>query len=387
MTNFESNKNLFYKYIDSCRKEIFNLLFDNLEIINSTTIRTELVNTGMIDKYTTVSDAIKLHRNNMIDTKLNHTIRIVDDVSNLAEKLEFNDKFVQILKLAALLHDIARFPQAVNSNSFYDRECKMFNGDNHAEYGYKMLYINNMFKDFDIDKKHRFAIASAVRYHQIPVVTGDLALTFKNVNQLNINALTGKEDLSKEEKIIIATLVQIIKDVDMLDILYQHLTGEIPIIKESIKISLNDTTIDNISQKWGVSIEEILEYNEISIKDLKKVKSINIPVANMNLTKLAIPLDIKESFYNNDYMDLKKLQSRKDYTFITGMWWRLNHFLNNINFVSNLEILKEKKLLEQIYNLYPEEYKFLVKEAFEFAQEEILNKRIEQNKGKVYVRK
>lgn len=387
MTNFESNKNLFYKYIDSCRKEIFNLLFDNLEIINSTTIRTELVNTGMIDKYTTVSDAIKLHRNNMIDTKLNHTIRIVDDVSNLAEKLEFNDKFVQILKLAALLHDIARFPQAVNSNSFYDRECKLFNGDNHAEYGYKMLYINNMFKDFDIDKKHRFAIASAVRYHQIPVVTGDLALTFKNVNQLNINALTGKEDLSKEEKIIIATLVQIIKDVDMLDILYQHLTGEIPIIKESIKISLNDTTIDNISQKWGVSIEEILEYNEISIKDLKKVKSINIPVANMNLTKLAIPLDIKESFYNNDYMDLKKLQSRKDYTFITGMWWRLNHFLNNINFVSNLEILKEKKLLEQIYNLYPEEYKFLVKEAFEFAQEEILNKRIEQNKGKVYVRK
>ena len=42
--------------------------------------------------------------------------------------------------------------------------------------------------------------------------------------------------------------------------------------------------------------------------------------------------------------------------------------------------MQQEKILEQIYNLYPDKYKYLVKEMFEFAQEELLTKRIEQNK-------
>lgn len=387
MINYENNEIAFYKYIESCREQIKNLLFDNIEIKCGNVIRTELVSKGEIDKYTTVSDAIKIHRNNMIDIKLNHTMRIVSDVVKIAQKLNLDINFTKILKLSALLHDIARFPQAVNSNNYFDRECKIFNGDSHAEYGYKMLYINNMFDDFDIDKKYRFAIASAVRYHQIPVVTGELALTFNNTNQLNTDALTGNEELNECEKIIVAALVQMVKDVDMLDILYQHKTGEFPVIRSSIKINIKDDTIDSISKKWGISKEEILYYNELSNTELMNVNSINIPISNMDLKKLEISIDIKNKFFNNEYIDLKELQGREDYTFITGMWWRLNHFLNNINFVSNLEILEENKLLEQIYDMYPDEYKFLVKDAFEYAQDKLLSKRIEENKGKVYVRK
>lgn len=387
MINYDKNEIIFYKYINSCREKIRELLFDNIEIIDGNIIRTELVNNGEIDKYTTVSDTIKIHRNKMIDVKLNHTMRIVGDVVKIAEKLNLDIDFTKILKLSALLHDIARFPQAVNNNNYFDKDCKIFKGDSHAEYGYKMLYINNMFNDFDIDKKYRFTIASAVRYHQTPVVTNDLALTFSNTNQLNTDTLTGNEELNNHEKIIIAALVQIVKDVDMLDILYQHLTGEFPVIKTSIKVNIGNETIDLISKKWGLEKEEILSYNNLSDNNFKNINSINIPVSNIDLRKLQIPIDIKNKFFNNEYIDLKELQCREDYTFITGMWWRLNHFLNNINFVSNLEILEENNLLEQIFNIYPDKYKFLVKDAFEYAHDKLLSKRIEENKGKVYVKK
>lgn len=387
MIDYDNNEIAFYKYVESCRQKIKDLLFDNNEIKSGSVIMKELVNEGKIDNYTTVSDAIKIHRNNLIDIKLNHTMRIVNNVNKIAQKLNLNIDFVQVLKLSALLHDIARFPQAVNSNSFLDRKCRIFNGDSHAEYGYKMLYINNMFGYFDIDKKYRFALASAVRYHQIPVVTGDLALTFNNTSQLNTEKLTGNENLNECEKVIVAALVQMVKDVDMLDILYQHITGEFPVIKSSIKVNLRGETIDSISNKFGMAKEGILSYNGLDDNKLVNVSSINIPVSNIDLKKLEVPIDIKNKFFNNEYIDLKELQNRRDYTFIAGMWWRLNHFLNNINFVSNLEILEENRLLEKIYNMYPDEYKFLVKDAFEYAHDELLSKRIIENKGKVYVMK
>lgn len=387
MINYENNEIIFYKYIEKCREDIKNLLFDNIEIMNGNVFRTTLVNNGQIDKYATVADAIKIHRNNMIDIKLNHTLRIVSDVQKVSSKLNFNMNFEQLLKVSALLHDIARFPQAVNSNTFFDKECKIFKDSSHAEHGFRMLYINNMFKDFDIDKKYTFAIASAIKYHQIPTLSGDLSLKFNDVNELNTCYLTGNENLTNKEKIIIATLVQIVKDVDMLDILYQQKSDEFPVVKSYIRVNIGNSTIDNICRMYDVSKSNILIYNNLTEEELYKIGVVNIPVSNIELNKLEIPNDIKSKFFNNEYIDLKEIQNRQDYTFITGMWWRLNHFLNNINFVSNLEILKDNNLLEQIYNKYPDEYKFLVKDAFEYAHNELLEKRIRENKGKVYVKK
>lgn len=387
MINYENNEIIFYKYIEKCREEIKNLLFDNVEIMNGNIIRTELINNSVIDKYTTVTDAIKIHRNNMVDVKLNHTMRIISDVSKISNKLNFNMDFEQLLKVSALLHDIARFPQAVNSNNFFDKDCIIFKGCSHAEYGFRMLYINNMFKDFDINKKYRFAIANAVKYHQIPTLTGDLSLKFNNISDLNIHHLTGNETLTNEEKVVIAALIQIVKDVDMLDILYQQKSDEFPVVKSYIRVNIGNSTIDDICRIYDVSKSNILIYNNLTEEEIYKIGVVNIPVSSVELNKLEIPNDIKSKFFNNEYIDLKELQKRQDYTFITGMWWRLNHFLNNINFVSNLEILDENNLLEQIYNQYPNEYKFLVKDAFEYAQNELLEKRIKENKGKVYVRK
>lgn len=382
--NYDETLTEFYKYIDNCRKRIKEYFFSEEDLETGYHIKSNLIKSNKIDENTSVSEAIKIHRNSMIDVKLNHTMRVVNDVARMSNKIGVNIDFEKILRISALLHDIGRFEQAVNNNDYIDIKCKMFNGSNHAEYGYRMLYINKDIEKFLIPKKYHFVISEPVRYHQLPTLTGDLAIPFKNPNELNISYITGKEDLNDQEKIIVAALVQMVKDVDMLDILYQHLTGEYPVVRQSICYKVCGDSLETISKHFDIPTSEIMEYNGLNSDNIDNRATINVPVANMNPNKLIVPLDIQERFFNNEHIELKELQNRRDWTFITGMWWRLNQFLNNINFVSNLELVKEHELLEKIYEMYPESYKPLVKDAFEFAKQELIDKAIENNKGQIY---
>ena len=193
--------------------------------------------------------------------------------------------------------------------------------------------------------------------------------------------------LTNEEFILISTLVQLIRDVDKIDILYQHLTGDYPVINPSIKCRVDGRTLDEICKKYNIDKKIVREYNNLISDDISNLTAINIPSSYVDLYTLIVPDDIKDSFFKNENIDLRELQKRDDYTFIIGMWWRLNHFLNDINFVANLEILKESNALDKIYSEFPLRYRFLVTEAFEFAKKEILDKKIEENKGKVFVKK
>ena len=112
--------------------------------------------------------------------------------------------------------------------------------------------------------------------------------------------------------------------------------------------------------------------------------SIRIPMKNVDPIKLTVPKDIQDAYFSKQDIDLKTIMNRRDCTFITGMWWRLNHFLRNINFVSNLMVVEDNKLLDKIYETYPDKYKPLVHDAFEFAKEELLQKAIKENEGEIY---
>lgn len=381
---FETNKKLFDKYILECKNKIKELHFNNKDLQESFAIYQDLLNKGIITGDKTVGDVIKDHRLNMINVKENHTFRVVGDTEIICNKIDASNDFTDVAKLSALFHDIARFPQAVVSNTFHDNECKLFNGLSHAEYGYKMLYIDKMINNYQIPKEYHYAIALAVLNHQ---KNNSSNIHFNNLKELNVDYLTGNEKLTKKELIVISTLIQLVRDVDKIDILYQHLTGEFPVIRPFIKYEIKDKNLDEICEIYGIEKEIVKKYNNLDNDNIAKLNYINIPSDYVDLTKLVVPNDIKEVFFNNGNLNLKELQSREDYSFIVGMWWRLNHFLNDINFVANLEILKENNTLEKIYNEFPLRYKFLVTEAFEFAKEEILDKKLKQNKGKVFVKK
>lgn len=384
MDLYEKNQILFEKYILYCKDIITNLNFSEKEIQNGFSIYKNLIDNQIINDDDNVTDAIKYHRLNMITVKDKHTLRVVEDTEKICNKIDVNNKFKELAKLSALFHDIARFPQATTSNSFNDKECLLFNGLSHAEYGYKMLYLDKKIEEYQIPKEYYYAISYAVRHHQ---ENNSSIIHFDNINELNIDYLSGKKDVSKDELIILATLSQIVRDVDKIDILYQHITNEFPVIKPFIKTKINGQTLEQICKNYDINKDFIKEYNNLSSDDIKNYTSLDIPIDYINLDKIVVPQDIKKVFFNNGFLDLKTLQKRNDYTFIVGMWWRLNHFLNDINFVANLELLKENNVLERIFYMFPLKYKFLVEEAFVFAKEEILDKKIKENSGRIYVKK
>lgn len=386
--SYEDNLEHFNSYIENCRKRIKETLFSDEELSKDSHLRNELIQLNKINNNASVSDAIKKHRDALIDIKLNHTMRIVDDVDTMAKKLGTTVDFDKVLKVSALLHDIARFEQAIYASSFNDRECAIFEGKYHAEYGYIMLHDKNGFTNFNIPNKYQNAIGQVVKNHQAKDLTGDMAIRFDSVNELDVNKfLTGNEELNEHEKIIVAALVQMVRDVDMLDILYQHLTGEFPVVRNSVSCKTNGKTLSDIASHYMISEDEIKKFNNLESDDISSKTSLNIPVKNIEPKVFEVPLDIQKSFFNNEPLDLAVLNKREDWSFIVGMWWRLNHFLNSISFVSNMELVEEKNLLENIYNCYPDEYKPLVFPAFEYAKEKLLSKTINENKGNIYIQR
>ena len=395
MLDYDKNKELFVKYIDNCRRRIINAFFNDEEIKHGFVIRNDNIQKGLISDGLSVEEAIKVHRNRLIDIKLNHTMRIVEDVSLMAQRIKTPINFKKVVKISALLHDIARFEQAVYNDSFIDKDAVNMDGMTHALYGHKMLVTNHGFDYYDIPKKYQYAIGEVVKHHQDAILPDDYSKRFENVNKLDTdNFLTGNDILNENEKIIVSALVQMVKDVDMLDILYHHLTDEFDVVRQSQPFKLSDPknpnrkmTLSEVASRFGVEPNILKEYNNLDNDDLSNINVINIPVKNIEVSSLIVPFDIQERFFKNEVMDLKELQSRQDWTFITGMWWRLNKFLNSITFISNLELVEEKELLNSIYNKYPDSLKPLVFPAFEFAQEKLVEKVLKENKDKIYIQR
>lgn len=246
MILYDENKKLFNKYVLNNKNMINNLIINKYDLQEGYHIYHDLLNNGLINVSDSISDAIKVHRLKMIDVKQAHTFRVVNNIDKICEKINVCDDFVDLAKLSALFHDIARFPQAVTTNSFQDKDCVLFNGLSHAEYGYKMLYVNKMIEDYNIPKEYYYVLALTVLYHQTNKI---LCFSFDDINELNTNLLTGNNILIKEEFIITSTLVQLIRDVDKIDILYQHLIGDYPVINPSIKCRVDGKTLDDICKK------------------------------------------------------------------------------------------------------------------------------------------
>ena len=381
--NYDKVYNSFNEYVLECKRRIKDTFFSEDYLNEYKTLRNNLINTKKIDKTSSIEDAIKFERLEMIDIKINHTMRVVEGVLLLANKMGINIEFNKLLKICALLHDIGRFDQATWNNNFSDSCYKNISGiQNHAQAGYHILFKNNRIEQFNIDKKFYKAIGTVVYNHSNPILKDDLSIKLENISDLDISKL---DNLNNEEKVIIAVLVQMVRDIDMLDILYQNLTGEIELVPKEINFKVLNKSIFDIAKYWDIDYKYLLSYNELTLEEIPNIKTIKIPVDKININKLSVPNDIKEKFFNNENIDLREIMNREDWTFITGMWWRLNQFLNNISFKSNLELIKEYNLLEKIYNKYPSEYKFLVYDAFSFAYSKLILEPLKEKSLKFYI--
>ena len=332
-----------------------------------------------------INDIVRNHRLKMIDIKLEHSMRMIEQIIKINNNLCFKLDLELVIKVATLYHDIGRISQATWCNTFSDDIYRKMNMSfaNHGEEGYNIFLTN----DFSIDDKYVPVVGEVILHHLDYDRIPNLNYRFEgNLSNINIDdILTGKFELNDLELQIVSLVVQLVADVDKIDILYQHLSDDFGMIRDYIYDYSKDT-LDNISKKWCVSKEEIVRFNKIDESSYSP-KVIKIPVLNMPLSKLEVPGYMKDMFYNDSWPELKLLIQDKNWNFITVLWWRISFFLNSIRFTSTLINIEESKLLEKIYIKIPDRFKVLVCDAFEYANNILVDDRIRKNKGKIYLKK
>lgn len=155
-----------------------------------------------------------------IKLKVRHTYGVIDLSEYISKKLNLSEEDIELAKLIALLHDIGRFEQIKTTGNFNDSKEM-----DHAEYGIKVLFEENLIRDFIDDDKYDDVIYKAILNH----------------NKLNI------EDGLNEKELLHS---KIIRDADKLDNFR---------VKETEK--LEDTFP-------GIYNEETINYESISEKVL-----------------------------------------------------------------------------------------------------------------------
>lgn len=365
----------YLNYINRCRDKIKNTFFT----IDDTT------DFDIKDSSSEIDEIIKKHRLKMIDIKLDHTMRMIDQIIMINQKLGFSVNLDVVIKVAVLYHDIGRMRQSTWSNTFndssYHKQNKPFN--NHGEDGYD-IFLNN---DFNIDSKYIPVIGESILHHLDLHVHPRLNYQYQDdLNLIDIDKIvTGNFELNDAEWQVTSLIVQLVADIDKSDILYQHLSDDFDMIRDYVFDKSGDT-LDNIASYWGISKLEILEYNHMTESNYQQGK-IKVPIKNVSNDKLEVPTYMKDMFYNNTWPELRVLIKDKNWNFITILWWRISHFLNQIVFTSNLVSIEESKLLDQIYEKIPDRFKPLVKDAFDYAKEVLVSNRIQDNKDNIYLKR
>ena len=129
--------------------------------------------------------------NGKIAIKIAHMYRVAEIAKNTAKYLRLSDEDVRLAELIGLLHDIGRFEQIKQFNTFDDKKSI-----NHGELGIKILFQDNLIRKFIEDTCY-----DRIMY---------LAIINHNKNQ---SLLT--KDVTKRERLH----MNIIRDSDTLDIL------------------------------------------------------------------------------------------------------------------------------------------------------------------------
>lgn len=127
--------------------------------------------------------------NENIKRKQGHSIRVMNISKRIATELKLSEEQIEVATLIGLLHDIARFEQYTQYQTFNDNRSF-----DHGDYGVKIL-------DKDIRK-----------YIEIDKYDDIIKKAIKNHNKFEI-----EEGLNEEELLF----AKIIRDADKIDILYE----------------------------------------------------------------------------------------------------------------------------------------------------------------------
>lgn len=349
---YEESLDSFNEYINKCREIILNTFFTR----DDYTRDVKGVNSNSLDK--DVDDAIRKHRMELINIKIDHTMRMIKQIIEINKVLDIDFDFGLVIKDAVLFHDIGRFGQAVRGNSFGDKafynDGKSVLSGGFINHGYEgaNTFLN---EPFAVDDKYKYIISESIKHHVMPenaISEEDIDLMKKvDFSSLNIeNVVTGNRYLNSSEYLVFSLITQLVADIDKIDILYQCLnaTFDNGMLVRNFVLDKSKKSLSDIASYWGISKEDILEFNsDISEGKYENDRvTLKIPVSKLDVSKLKVSSDIIDMLKNNSWPSLAELQCRDDWNFISIFIWRIGKFLNDINFTSVLVTVQELELLE-----------------------------------------
>ena len=115
--------------------------------------------------------------------KVTHTYGVVKASEYLAKELNLNEEDTNLSRLIALLHDIGRFEQSKANNDVYDNADSML--FDHAVYGCKVLFEDNMIRKFIDEDKYDNIIYKAILNHNRIEIDKMIKTDFYNVVKVN----------------------------------------------------------------------------------------------------------------------------------------------------------------------------------------------------------
>ena len=195
--------------------------------------------------------------------KKNHSIRVMNLCVKYAKKLGFNDEDISLAKVIGLLHDIGRFEQLKQYDSFEDEKTI-----DHASLGVKILFCDGLIEKF-CNKKEDYEL---------------IEFAIKNHNKMKIEETTNERYLK---------FAKLIRDIDKMDIIY--LLGYLSELDTKPSNDLINPKITN-----SIKNHELSNY--------KDIKNINDSIA----LKFAYTYDINydeclEEFKQNLYYFYKQI--------------------------------------------------------------------------------
>ncbi len=182
----------------------------------------------------------------MIDLKIKHTKRVTDLCVEIAKSLKLSKEGEDIAYLCGLLHDIGRFEQWKNYETFSDMKSI-----DHGDLGYKILKEKDYISVYTENEKYKKIILKAVKYH---------------------NKFALPKNLTKEERLF----AKLIRDADKIDILKLA-------VEDAFHMPPDDTKISD--KVW-----EHLQRKESILRENVKTRADRLAVF------LAFPFDINYSY-------------------------------------------------------------------------------------------
>lgn len=96
-----------------------------------------------------------------LELKIVHIYHVVETSKRLAKELKLKQEDIELAQLIGLLHDIGRFEELKVLNKFDSIKF------NHAEYGVKILFEDNLIRKFIQEDKYDSIIKSSIVNHNI----------------------------------------------------------------------------------------------------------------------------------------------------------------------------------------------------------------------------